>query len=308
MKKIHQEINNIHTPVLLDEVLEYLDPQLGNSYLDLTAGYGGHAERIIERTKSSEITLVDRDLEAITYLRDKFKSKSCEIIHSDFLAASINLQNANRRYDLILVDLGVSSLHLNEANRGFSFLSDNKLDMRMDQTQELTADYVVNKYNQHKLAQLIKEYGEDPKSQRIARLIIENRPIKSTLQLAQIVKKAWPGYTKTHPATKTFQAIRILVNDELGQLEASLPIWGKLLKPEGRLAVISFHSLEDRMVKNYFKKNASANYDSTMNLLTKNPVIAGKTEIAINPRARSAKLRAVAKIKIKKGGANAYTG
>jgi 16S rRNA (cytosine1402-N4)-methyltransferase len=170
----------------------------------------------------------------------------------------------------------------------------------MDQTQELMADYVVNKYNQQKLAQLIKEYGEDPKSQRIARLIIENRPIKSTLQLAQIVKKAWPGYTKIHPATKTFQAIRILVNDELGQLDSSLSIWGELLKPGGRLAIISFHSLEDRIVKNYFKKNASTNYDSTM--------IAGKTELAINPRARSAKLRAVAKIKIKKGGAYAYTG
>lgn len=308
MKKIHQETNNIHTPVLLNEVLKYLDPHLGNSYLDLTAGYGGHAEKIIGMARSSIVTLVDRDLEAITYLGEKFKNKNYEIVHSDFLAASINLQKANRKYDLILADLGVSSLHLNETNRGFSFLSESKLDMRMDQTQKLTADYIVNKYNQHQLAQLIKKFGEDPKSQRIARLIVENRPIKSTLQLAQIIKKAWPGYTKANPATKTFQAIRILVNDELGQLEASLPIWGNLLNPGGRLAVICFHSLEDRVVKNYFKKNSSTNYDSTMNLLTKNPVIAGKTEIAINPRARSAKLRAVAKIKIKKGGAYAYTG
>ena len=295
MKKIHQKIHNIHTPVLLNEVLEYLNPQPGNSYLDLTAGYGGHAEKIIERIKNSEVTLVDRDLDAITYLKAKFSGKNYEITHSDFLSASIELQKANRKYDLILADLGVSSLHLNEASRGFSFLSDSKLDMRMDQTQELTADYVINNYNQQKLAKLIKEYGQDPKAQKIARLIVENRPIKSTVQLAQIVKRVWPGYIKIHPATKAFQAIRILVNDELGQLETSLPIWGNLLKPKGRLVVISFHSLEDRMVKQYFRKNTSTNYDSTMNLLTKNPIVAGKTELVNNPRARSAKLRAVAK-------------
>ena len=302
MKKIHQENKNKHIPVLLNEVLEYLAPQPGNSYLDLTAGYGGHAEKIIERTKSSEVTLVDRDQNSIEYLKQKFGSKNYEIIHSDFLEESISLQKADRKYDLILADLGVSSPHLNEASRGFSFLSDSKLDMRMDQTQELTADYIVNHYDQRKLAKLIKEYGEEPKAQKISRLIVDNRPIKSTVQLAQIIKKAWPSYTKNHPATRTFQAIRILVNDELGQLEASLPIWGNLLNPGGRLVIISFHSLEDRLIKQYFKKNTSSNYDSTMSLLTKSPIIASSNELVLNPLARSAKLRAVAKIKIERRG------
>lgn len=298
MKKIHQETNNIHIPVLLEEVLEYLNPQLGNSYLDLTAGYAGHSEKIIELTKSSDVTLVDRDRDSITFLEKKFRGKDYEIIHSDFLAASIDLQRSNRKYDLILADLGVSSPHLNEASRGFSFISSSKLDMRMDQTQKLTADYVVNHYNQRKLAKLIREYGDEPKAQKIAGFIVDNRPIRDTEQLAQIIKKAWPGYSKIHPATRTFQAIRIEVNDELGQLEASLPIWGSILNPGGRLVIISFHSLEDRLIKQYFKKNASSNYDSTMNLLTKSPIVASKAELVINPRARSAKLRAVAKIKI----------
>lgn len=302
MKKKHQENKNIHIPVLLNEVLEYLDPKPGNSYLDLTAGYGGHAEKIIDRTRSPEVTLMDRDENSITYLEKKFGINNYEIIHSDFLKGSIDLLKANRKYDLILADLGVSSPHLNEASRGFSFVSDGKLDMRMDQSQELTADYIVNHYDQLKLAKLIKDFGQEPKAQRISRLIVENRPINSTVQLAQIIKKAWPGYSKIHPATRTFQAIRILVNDELGQLEASLPIWGNLLSPGGRLVIISFHSLEDRLIKQYFKKIASSNYDATMSLLTKTPITASSTELALNPRARSAKLRAVAKIKTERRG------
>ncbi len=298
MKQIHQNKNNIHIPVLLNEVLEYLDPKLGESYLDLTAGYGGHAEKIVEITKSPEVTLIDRDQNAIAYLEQKFGGKNYEIIHSDFLAASINLQKSEKKYDLILADLGVSSPHLNEASRGFSFMSNSKLDMRMDQSQNLTADYVVNHFDQRKLAKIIRDFGQDPKAQRIARYIVDNRPIRDTEQLAQIIKKAWPGYSKSHPATKTFQAIRILVNDELGQLEASLPIWANILKPGGRLVIISFHSLEDALIKNFFKKNASTNYDSSMNLLTKNPVVASDNELVFNPRARSAKLRAVAKINI----------
>jgi 16S rRNA (cytosine1402-N4)-methyltransferase len=302
MKKKHQENKNIHIPVLLNEVLEYLDPKPGNSYLDLTAGYGGHAEKIIDRTRSPEVTLMDRDENSITYLEKKFGINNYEIIHSDFLKGSIDLLKANRKYDLILADLGVSSPHLNEASRGFSFVSDGKLDMRMDQSQELTPHYIVNHYDQLKLAKLIKDFGQEPKAQRISRLIVENRPINSTVQLAQIIKKAWPGYSKIHPATRTFQAIRILVNDELGQLEASLPIWGNLLSPGGRLVIISFHSLEDRLIKQYFKKIASSNYDATMSLLTKTPITASSTELALNPRARSAKLRAVAKIKTERRG------
>lgn len=298
MKKIHQNQNNIHIPVLLEAVLEYLDPKPGESYLDLTAGYGGHAEKIIEKTENARFTLVDRDQNAIDYLEKKFSEKNCEIIHSDFLSASISLSEQNRKYDLILADLGVSSPHLNEASRGFSFISNSKLDMRMDQSQELTAYHVVNYFDQRKLAKVIRDFGQDPKAQRIARYIVDNRPIKDTEQLAQIIKKAWPGYSKVHPATRTFQAIRIIVNDELKQVEASLPIWEKMLNPGGRLVVISFHSLEDSLIKKFFKISASSNYDSTMTLLTKSPVLASQAELVINPRARSAKLRAAAKIKI----------
>ena len=303
MKKIHQENKNIHIPVLLSEVLEYLAPDIGDKYLDLTAGYGGHAQEILDRANTSDVTLVDRDQNAVDYLTQKFKGRNYEIIHNDFLSESINLQQAGRKYDLILVDLGVSSPHLNEASRGFSFISDSKLDMRMDQSQELTADFIVNHYDQRKLAKIIKEYGQEPKAQKISRLIVKNRPIRSTVQLAQIIKQAWPGYSKVHPATRTFQAIRILVNDELGQLETSLPIWGNLLSPGGRLVIISFHSLEDRLIKQYFKKNASlSNYDSTLKLLTNTPVVASDAELVLNPRARSAKLRAVAKIKTERRG------
>jgi 16S rRNA (cytosine1402-N4)-methyltransferase len=298
MKQIHQNQNNIHIPVLLNEVLEYLDPKPGESYLDLTAGYGGHAEKIIERTKNAEVTLVDRDQNAINHLEEKFSGKSYEIIRSDFLSASIDLEKQHRKYDLILADLGVSSPHLNEASRGFSFMSNSKLDMRMDQSQELTAYYVVNHYDQRKLAKIIREFGQDPKAQKIARYIVDNRPIRDTEQLAQIIKKVWTGYSKTHPATRTFQAIRILVNDELGQLETSLPIWEGLLNPGGRLVVISFHSLEDALIKKFFKNTTSDNYDSTMKLLTVSPIVASQTELVTNPRARSAKLRAAAKIKI----------
>jgi 16S rRNA (cytosine1402-N4)-methyltransferase len=295
MTKIHQNKNNIHIPVLLDEVLQYLRPKSGETYLDLTAGYGGHAERVAQLTKSSIVTLVDRDLEAISHLKRKFSGKNYEIIHSDYLSASLDLVKQGRKYDLILADLGVSSPHLNEARRGFSFQSDSQLDMRMDQTQKLTAEFVVNHYNQQKLADIIRDYGQDPKANKIARLIIENRPIVSTHQLAQIIKKAWPGYSKVNPATKTFQAIRIVVNDELRQLEESLPLLNQLLNPGGRLVVISFHSLEDRIIKQYLKKNANDNYDSTLKLLTKSPVVANASEIVTNPRARSAKLRAAAK-------------
>ena len=232
---------------------------------------------------------------AITYLKRKFKGSNYEFIHSDYLTASKKLKDEDRKYDLILADLGVSSPHLNEARRGFSFISKAKLDMRMDQAQLLTADYVINKFNQQQLTKIIREYGQEPKAGKIARLIIDNRPIRDTEQLAQIVKQAWPGYSKIHPATRTFQAIRILVNDELNQLDASLPIWNKLLNPGGRLVVISFHSLEDRIIKQYFKVHASTNYDASLSLLTKDPVVASANEIVSNPRARSAKLRAAAK-------------
>lgn len=288
-----------HYPVLLDEVLQYLDPKEGESYLDLTAGYGGHAEKILDRTlKPHNTTLVDRDQNAVRHLGQKFDGSGVQVIHKDFLSASQELISQGKQFDIILADLGVSSPHLDNASRGFSIKFDAKLDMRMDETQELTAADVVNNYDVDRLRQIIRVYGEEPRANKIAQLIVEHRPIATTHELAKIVAHAWPGYSKVHPATRTFQAIRIEVNNELGLLEQSLPIWTDLLAPGGRIAVISFHSLEDRIVKQYYASQSGNRYDAVLRLLTKQPVTGGADEIVFNPRARSAKLRAAVKIKI----------
>lgn len=296
---MQQEEQNHHIPVLLEPVLAYLDPKEGDSYLDLTGGYGGHAEAVLERTNNPDATtLVDRDENAISVLREKFEGRGVSIRQADFLSASQALRDEGEQFDLILADLGVSSPHLNQASRGFSIKADGPLDMRMDQTQALTAEKVVNTYSEANLTKLIKRYGEEPKSKQIASLIVNNRPITTTNQLATIVAKAWPGHSRTHPATRTFQALRIVVNDELELLRRSLPIWiDDLLAPGGRIVVISFHSLEDRIVKNAFKHTGGDRYDATIRVLTKKPVIGDAQELVLNPRARSAKLRAAVKQK-----------
>ena len=213
--KMHQE-NHIHIPVLLEQTLECLAPREGDRYLDLTAGYGGHASKVLERTKNPEhTTLVDRDQAAIAELEARFTGQGVNIRRADFLTASQELASEGKRFDCILADLGVSSPHLNQASRGFSIQMDGPLDMRMDQSQTLTAEVVVNTYSEAELKELLKRYGEEPKAGQIARLIIGNRPFHTTSELAQIVAKAWPGHSKVHPATRTFQALRIAVNDEL---------------------------------------------------------------------------------------------
>jgi len=292
------ETDVVHIPVLPDAVLTYLDPKEGESYLDLTAGYGGHASLVLERTHNLRgATLVDRDTNAVARLTERFKD--VEILHSDFLGASRHLAQSGRKYDLILADLGVSSPHLDNAIRGFSLAQDGPLDMRMDPGQELTAERIVNGYSEDQLIRILDEYGEEPKARAAARAIIAARPLTSTTQLAQVVAKVWPGHSKVHPATRTFQAIRIAVNDELGQLEQSLALWVSLLNPGGRLAIISFQSLEDRLVKKFFQDRAGDRYDSELHLLTKRPIVAESTELVHNPRSRSAKLRAAVKIKTK---------
>ena len=288
-----------HIPVLLNEVLATLKPQNGDTYLDLTAGYGGHASEILAKTNTfTDSVLVDRDINAIAHLKDKFVGKDVKIVKNDFYNAALNLISEEKKFNLILADLGVSSPHLDRANRGFSIAMDGLLDMRMDQSQSLSADTIVNSYDVKAIAKILKEYGEEPKAYKIAQLIVDNRPIKTTHELANIVARAWPGHSRVHPATRTFQALRIAVNDELHLLEMSLSLWVQLLAPEGRLSVISFHSLEDRIVKRFFKDNSDS-YDADLVSITHKPVMAGPIELVINPRARSAKLRAVAKIKIK---------
>lgn len=296
MNKHQESPNTYHVPVLLTQVLQYLNPQEEDSYLDLTAGYGGHAEQILERTKRpDEAVLVDRDQHAINVLQEKFAGQGATIIHADFLSASRELVAGKRQFDVILADLGVSSPHLNSAQRGFAISQEGPLDMRMDQSQKLTAADIVNIYDEARLTDIIQRYGEEPKARHIAHLIMQHRPFATTTELARTVARAWPGHSKVHPATRTFQALRIAVNDELGLLEKSLPLWVGLLKPGGRLAVISFHSLEDRIVKQAFQELAGDRYDAELRLLTKRPVVASEQEIVLNPRARSAKLRAVAK-------------
>lgn len=288
----------VHEPVLLTAVLRYLAPEQGESYLDLTAGYGGHASAVIERTQApSQVVLVDRDDMAQTALSQRFAGQGVEFIHADFLAASQQLVEQGRQFDVVLADLGVSSPHLDIPERGFSLSQDGPLDMRMDRRMQVTAETIVNTYSAEALAGILREYGEEPRSRKIASLIVEHRPFSSTVQLARIVARAYPGHSRTHPATRTFQALRIAVNNELGMLNEALPLWIKLLSPGGRLGVISFHSLEDRIVKDTFKELAGDRYDAELRLLTKRPVVAEQEELVFNPRSRSSKLRVVSKIK-----------
>lgn len=287
--------NDAHQPVLLDEVLHWLAPQTGETFLDATAGYGGHAAAVLERTENpSGATLVDRDGQAIAAL-EPFAKQGARLIHSDFNTASQQLAEHGQQFDLILADLGVSSPHLNITSRGFGFSQSGPLDMRMDQRQTLTAHAVVNTYSEAELADILWRFGEEPKARQIARQIVRHRPFSNTAELARVVSKAWPGRSKVHPATRSFQAIRIVVNDELNQLEQAVPLWVSMLKPGGRLAVISFHSLEDRIVKRSLAEYAEG-YEAQLKLLTKGPETATEHEKVINPRARSAKLRAAAKI------------
>jgi 16S rRNA (cytosine1402-N4)-methyltransferase len=307
-QKLNQNKNKQHIPVLLREVLTYLSPDKGDSYLDLTAGYGGHAKAVLELTGSlTNSVLIDRDINAINELKQVFGDGTVELRHQDFYSAAQELIEKNEKFDLILADLGVSSPHLKQGSRGFSISEKGPLDMRMDQSQELTAEAIVNSYSEADLTDILRTYGEEPKSRRIARLIIEARPLQTTEELATIVKQAWPGRSRIHPATRTFQALRIAVNDELGLIEKGIPLWLQLLKPGGRIAIISFHSLEDRLVKQALTDVSGDRFDATFKLLTKRPVTPSAQESVFNPRARSAKLRAAVKIK-KKGNLHANPG
>lgn len=289
----------LHVPVLLEEVLDVLKPNDGDSYLDVTAGYGGHATEVLKRTKAPQkAVLVDRDENAINELTARFDGQSVQFMHTDFLSAAETLQEQGKTFDLILADLGVSSPHLNQATRGFALSLQGPLDMRMDPRQPLTAQQIVNTYSLQELTDIIAKFGEEPKAATIARRIVENRPLTTTSELAELCQRVWPGHSRVHPATRTFQALRIAVNDELGLLNRALPIWESLLTPGGRLAIISFHSLEDRLVKQYFTEQGGERFDATLKILTKRPLSASPIESVHNPRSRSAKLRAAVKIKI----------
>jgi 16S rRNA (cytosine1402-N4)-methyltransferase len=286
-----------HIPVLLSSVVSFLAPKKSESYLDLTAGYGGHAGAIIALTGAPETAvLVDRDNNAIKTLTAGFPAS--RIIKSDFLAAAQKLVEQGIKFDLILADLGVSSPQLDLPERGFSFQNPGPLDMRMDEEQTLTASKLIRSLSERELAKLITSYGEEKPNiaARIARALKRQLPT-DTAAAAKIIATAYPrGYHKIHPATRTFQALRIAVNDELTQVEETLKLLPKLLNDGGRVGIISFHSLEDRLVKNYFKDQAAAGYEAELKIETKKP-LSGTEYDNQNPRARSGKLRVASKIK-----------
>jgi 16S rRNA (cytosine1402-N4)-methyltransferase len=286
-----------HVPVLLTEVVRQLDPQTDETYLDLTAGYGGHASVILDRTGNfSGAYLVDRDEYAITHL-SHLSEKGASVLRNDFVSAAKLLITEGKQFDIILVDLGVSSPQLDMGARGFSFTHDGPLDMRMDNRQALTASAVVNEWSKSELQRVICDYGEESYTQAgiIAEAIIRDRPLRTTAELAATVKSVHRGRkAKIHPATRTFQAIRIAVNDELRQVSDLLPLIPQLLNHGGRVAIISFHSLEDRLVKQYFKSQVKAGYEAELAEKTKKP-IDGATYDVHNPRSRSAKLRVAVK-------------
>ncbi len=298
MSKVHPPHADLHIPVLLDATLELLDPQKGESYLDLTAGYGGHAQAFIDRTgNEAGTTLVDRDDFAISHLA-RFEEKGARLLHTDFVSAAKQLIDEGKQFDVVLIDLGVSSPQLDQSERGFSFTNSGPLDMRMDRRQEMTAKQLVNTASAGELTRIIRQYGEESPSvaKRIAEAIVKARPLSETGELADLIKQTIRGkWGKTHPATRTFQSLRIAVNQELQQVEEVLPLLPKLLSSGGRVGVISFHSLEDRLVKRYFIDQRDAGFEAELRLLTKKP-IDGATHDVHNPRARSAKLRAAVKI------------
>ena len=287
----------VHVPVLLESVIDMLQPQPGDQYLDLTAGYGGHARAILAKTTNySESVLVDRDAFALSHLQD-LERQGARTMEADFVSAARQLIDEGKTFDMILADLGVSSPQLDRQERGFSFRLDGPLDMRMDRREERTAADIVNGYTEQNLVRVITAYGEEPRSRaiKIAKAIVANRPFTTTTELAETVKQAI-GRTgsKHHPATRTFQSLRIELNRELDLVANILPLLPKLLNKGGRVAVISFHSLEDRLVKRFFKDQIDAGYEAELEMITKKPIDGSISDVN-NPRSRSAKLRAAVK-------------
>jgi len=293
-----------HVPVLLKEAINFLAVQRGGTYIDATVGLGGHSYEIARRLGApGHLIGLDKDPAALEIARKKLGSAGVSpeipdwptitLLRRSF--AEIANDQRSATIDGILADLGVSSLQFGDPARGFSFQAEGPLDMRMDPHAGLTAEQVVNHLGERELADVIYEFGEERRSRRIARAIVRSRPIRTTAQLADVVSAAaWPmKHERIHPATRTFQALRIFVNHELDDLRGLLEAAPQLLKPGGRLVVISFHSLEDRMVKDAFREGVK---QGQYRLLTKKPVTPGEEEIDRNPRARSAKLRAAERV------------
>jgi 16S rRNA (cytosine1402-N4)-methyltransferase len=303
-----------HTPVMVTEVLKGLAVQPGGRYIDGTLGAGGHAAAILERSApGGQLLGIDADPSALETARERLSlfKESTLLVNDNF----VNMQSVCIKYDFfpvhgILLDLGLSSLQLEKGERGFSFQRDNPLDMRFSPTQKVSAADIVNTYPEAKLANILRTYGEESLADRIAAAIVKERPLVTTLDLAAIVTKTVGFRGKIHPATKTFQALRIAVNHELEYLESALRQAVDLLGYQGRLAVISYHSLEDRIVKQFMQKEAKScicppqtpvcicGHTPKLKLINRKVIIPTEKEIAENPRSRSAKLRVAERLAV----------
>ncbi len=295
-----------HVPVLLNAVLDGLDPQPGGRFIDCTLGGAGHTIALLDRSApDGRVLALDADLSTIERVRPRMVVYGQRIVfaHGNFSHLGvIARQHGFEDVDSVLMDLGLSSDQL-ASDRGFGFQSAGALDMRFDPTRGTSAADLVNSLDADELADLIFKYGEEPHSRRIARAIIAARPIQSAEHLSRVIAEAVGRRGRLHPATLTFQALRIAVNDELGALLSALPQALALLRSGGRLAVIAFHSLEDRIVKEFFRRESrgvvlqpdsppgSIGREPTLRLITTKPIVAGDDEVARNPRSRSAKLR-----------------
>lgn len=283
-----------HVPVLLNEVLEWLRLRPGGAYIDCTVGGGGYAAGILDRLPQGRVIAIDRDPEAIAAAREKLRryGERVSMLRARFGELQEVLDKVGvSRVAGVVADLGMSRVQLDDAARGFSFATDGPLDMRMDPDQTLTAARIVNTYGEKPLADLLFQFGGERRSQKIARAMVRARPLAGTKQLADVIEKAAPRTRREriHPATQTFQALRIAVNDEMGELERLLEAAPPLLEPGGRFVVVSFHSLEDGMVKRSLRAWAAR---GTLQILTKHVIRPGEAEVWSNPASRSAKLRA----------------
>ena len=303
----------MHYSVLLNESIDLLNIKENGIYVDCTLGYAGHSKEILKRLKNGFLYAFDQDMEAIKYSEEELKkiSNNFEIIHANFSSLKNELEKRGIDHvDGILFDLGFSSPQIDNESRGFSFMKDAALDMRMDQTNKKSAYDVVNNYNLEDLTNIFYKYAEEKYSRSIAKNIISSRPINTTLELVDVIKKSVPvSYALTrHPERVIFQAIRIEVNNELGVLESTLPDAIDLLNKDGRIAVITFHSLEDRIVKHIFKSNSEVpdivkglpdipdEYKPKIKLINKKPIVASDREINENSRSKSAKLRVIERV------------
>lgn len=294
----------IHLPVLKKEVIEHLDPKPNQNFIDCTLGAGGHTIAILEKTQpNGKVLGIELDPALCQMIKQEIASDRLIIENNNFKNLKEIVQKKKfKKVAGVLLDLGMSSWHIDQSGRGFSFQKEEELDMRYNpdiESSKFTAATIVNKYSQEEIEKILKEYGEERFARRIARAIVEKRkyrPIKTTNQLVDIIQEAvpfWYQRKRIYFATRTFQAFRIAVNDELNSLQKVLPQIVDILEPGGKIVVISFHSLEDRIVKNFFREEKNKN---SLEIITKKPIEATPEEIEINPRSRSAKLRAAKKI------------